>query len=188
MSEYLQKIIIVGGSAGSFKTVTGIIGALPKNYSHTIIFCLHRLRNIRSGFVEALQINSNIAILEPYDKDIILRGKAYLAPANYHLMFEHGNRFSLSVHDPVNHSRPSIDICFDSAAECFREKVIGVVLSGANVDGSNGLFNIHLFGGQTIVQDPKDCDISTMTKSCIKLFQPDHIFNSDEIITYISKL
>jgi two-component system, chemotaxis family, protein-glutamate methylesterase/glutaminase len=146
------------------------------------------LRNVRTGFVEALRINSKIEICEPFDKEYIQNGKVYLAPANYHLLVDHGQRFSLSVHDPLNHSRPSIDIIMDSAAEFFREKVIGVVLSGANMDGANGLHKIHNLGGYTIVQNPLNCQISTMPKSCMEVFQPDSIINADEIINFISNL
>jgi two-component system chemotaxis response regulator CheB len=146
------------------------------------------LRNIRTGFAEALQINSKIEIVEPDDKEIIRENRIYLAPSNYHLMFEQGNRFSLSVTEPVNHSRPSLDICFETGAEVFRNKTVGVLLSGANMDGAKGMHKIKKEGGLTIVQDPQDSEIQTMPETCINLFQPDHIFNSTKIINFISKL
>jgi two-component system, chemotaxis family, protein-glutamate methylesterase/glutaminase len=129
-----------------------------------------------------------VEICEPFDKEYIQSGKVYLAPANYHLLFDNGQRFSLSVHDPLNHSRPSIDIIMDSAAEFFREKTIGVILSGANMDGAHGLLKIHNLGGFTIVQDPSDCQISTMPGSCLELFKPDSVINAAGIINFISNL
>jgi two-component system chemotaxis response regulator CheB len=135
-----------------------------------------------------LQINSKIRISEPCDKEIIRENRVYLAPSNYHLMFEHGFRFSLSVADPVNHSRPSLDICFETAAEVFRNKAIGVLLSGANMDGAAGMHKIKKEGGITVVQDPADSEIQTMPVACIHLFKPDHIMDGANIISFISNL
>ena len=103
-------------------------------------------------------------------------------------MFEHGYRFSLSVTERVNHSRPSLDICFETAAEIFRNKSVGVLLSGANMDGAKGMFRIKKEGGLTIVQDPEDSEISTMPEACINMFQPDHIFDATKIINFINNL
>ncbi len=103
-------------------------------------------------------------------------------------MFEQGDRFSLSVSDPVNHSRPSLDVCFETGAEIFRDKVIGVLLSGANTDGAKGMHKIKSEGGLTIVQDPKNCEIDSMPEACINLFQPDLILDADKIIKYIIHL
>ncbi len=152
------------------------------------MLCLHRLRTVRSGFAEALQINSRLKITEPHDKEIIRTGLVYLAPSNYHLMFEQGLRFSLSVSEPVNHSRPSIDICFETAADIFRENAIGIILSGANIDGAKGMHMLKKAGGLTIVQDPMDSEIGTMPEACINLFKPDHIMDAGKITNFISNL
>lgn len=184
----MEKIIIIGGSAGSFKVVTQLLGTLPKSFKHPIVLCLHRLRNVRTGFAEALQINSKLTIFEPEDKEIIRENRVFLAPSNYHIMFAPGNRFSLSVSDPINHSRPSIDICFETAAGLFQKKVVGVLLSGANMDGAKGMHCINKAGGLTIVQDPNDSEIRTMPETCINTFQPDYILNAAKIINFIANL
>jgi len=150
------------------------------------VLCLHRLRSVRFGFLEALSINSKVRISEPEDGEIIENRHIYLAPANYHLMLDPDGRFRLSVTEPVNHSRPSIDVCFETAAESFAQKVIGVILSGANQDGAEGLHKIKGAGGLTIVQDPNDCEIKTMSVSCIDRFQPDYILNAAKIINFIT--
>jgi two-component system chemotaxis response regulator CheB len=146
------------------------------------------LRNVRNGFAEALQINSKLKIIEPDDKEIIRGNRVYLAPSNYHLMFESDLRFSLSVNEPVNHSRPALDICFETGAEIFRNKVIGVLLSGANMDGAKGMLKVKKEGGLTIVQAPEDSEIRTMPETCINLFQPDLIYDSAKIINFITNL
>lgn len=184
----MEKVIIIGGSAGSFKVVSKILASLKQDHRFSFVVCLHRLRNVRSGFAEALSINSKIPVTEPFDKDIIRPGHVYLAPANYHLMFEYGYTFSLSVDAPVNHSRPSIDICMETASEVLQSKTIGILLSGANADGAAGLARIAAKGGTTIVQDPEEAEINVMPLSAIRLFNPDHILNTGKIITFIRQL
>ena len=182
------KYIIIGGSAGSFQTITEILSVLPTNYKIPIFLCLHRLKHVRTGFVEALSIKSNIKIIEPDDKEFIRQGKAYLSPANYHMYFELGNHIALSTEASVNHSRPSIDISFASAAQTYGKKMIGIILSGANKDGALGLKAIKENGGLTIVQDPEECQVRTMTEAAIKTTDVDYIYNSKKIIDFLVKL
>jgi len=183
-----QKYIIIGGSAGSFQAITRILSELPKTFNIPIFLCLHRLKHVRTGFVEALSIKSKLPIVEPKDKEFIKTGRIYLAPANYHMYFEMGNFFALSTEESVNHSRPSIDLSFLSAAYVFKEKLIGIILSGANRDGALGLKEVKDYGGIAIVQDPEECQVKTMTSAAIKATTVDHIFVIDEIINYIINL
>jgi len=182
------KYIIIGGSAGSFQAVTRILAALPKKFNLPVFLCLHRLKHVRSGFVEALSIKSKLPIVEPKDKEHIRAGKIYLAPANYHMYIELGNYISLSTEEPVNHSRPSIDLSFYSASYVLKEKLIGIILSGANKDGALGLKSVKDSGGLTIVQDPDECQVRTMTTASIKATQVDHIYNTDQIIEFLINL
>lgn len=165
-----------------------LLSNLPEGYCHPIVLCLHRLKTVRNGFAEALQINSRLLIREPDDKEPIRKGRVYLAPSNYHLMLEHTYHFSLSISEPVNHSRPSLDITFDTAGEVFGNKAVGVLLSGANMDGAKGMYKIKKEGGITIVEDPKFCEIGTMPEACINLFHPDYILDADKIINFIKNL
>jgi two-component system, chemotaxis family, protein-glutamate methylesterase/glutaminase len=182
------KYIIIGGSAGSFQSVTNILAALPANFPMPVFLCLHRLKHVRAGFVEALSIKSNLKVIEPSDKEFIRQFKVYLAPANYHMYFELGNFISLSTEPPINHSRPSIDISFASAAYTYKSKLIGIILSGANKDGAYGLSQIKDNGGLTIVQDPEECQVKTMTTAAINATKVDHVLKIDEIIKFILKL
>ncbi len=184
----MYKAIMIGGSAGSFQVVAGILGALPKDIDMPVFLCLHRLKHVRSGFVEALSLKSNIPIVEPFDKETIKPGKAYLAPANYHMFIELGNRFALSTEEPMHHSRPSIDLSFISAAQAYRNKLVGVILSGANRDGAYGLKKVSELGGLTIVQDPADCEVKTMTEASLQLIKANYVFSSDKITNFLSKL
>jgi two-component system chemotaxis response regulator CheB len=180
--------VIIGGSAGSFQVVTRILNSLPKTFPLPVLLCLHRLKHVRSGFVEALTLKSNIPVEEPYDKELLKPGKAYLAPANYHMYVELANRIALSTEDTVNHSRPSIDLSFMTAANAYREKLIGIILSGANKDGAYGLKKVHDNGGVAIVQDPNECEVKTMTQSALQLTKVDFVYTTDQIISFLQKL
>lgn len=184
----MYKAVIIGGSAGSFQVVTKILNSLPKNISIPVLLCLHRLKHVRSGFVEALSLKSNIPVIEPMDKQQLKPGKAYLAPANYHMFLELVNRVALSIEEPVNHSRPSIDLSFITAAHAYRKSLIGIILSGANRDGALGLKKVHDMGGLTIVQDPNECEVRTMTESSLQMTEVDHIYKTEQIINFLKKL
>ncbi len=182
------KAVIIGGSAGSFQVVTKILSSLSDRFPLPVLLCLHRLKHVRSGFVEALSLKSNIPIEEPNDKETLKPGRAYLAPANYHMYIELANRIALSTDEPINHSRPAIDLSFITAANAYRDKLIGIILSGANRDGAMGLKIVSEKGGITIVQDPKICEVKTMTESAMQLTQVDHVFSPDQIIQFLSKI
>ena len=184
----MSKTVIIGGSAGSFQVITKILSSLPKNFPYPILLCLHRLKHVRSGFVEALSLKSNIKIIEPDDKTKIKPGIAYLAPSNYHMYVELGDRISLSTEDPVNHSRPSIDLSFITAAYAYRSKLVGIILSGANKDGAYGLKVVKENQGIAIVQDPKECQVRTMTESSLAMTKVDYVFSTLEIINFLKKL
>lgn len=179
------KAIVIGGSAGSFKLVVELLNKIPKNYTIPVILCLHRLKHVRSGFAEALSLRSNLKVVEPFDKEDISTGRIYLAPANYHLLIGLDGKFHLSIEEAVNHSRPSIDYLFDSAACCYKNNLIGVLLSGANRDGAEGMYSIHKEKGMTIVQNPDEAQVNTMPNSCLEIFQPNLLLKSSQIIDYL---
>jgi two-component system, chemotaxis family, protein-glutamate methylesterase/glutaminase len=183
------KVIIIGGSAGSFQVVTKIISKLPKDFNIPVVLALHRLKHVRHGFVEALSIKSNLPVVEPLDKDSMKPGKIYLAPANYHLYLELTGTFALSTEEPVNHSRPGIDLTFATAGYAFKNKAIGIILSGANKDGALGLKKIKDYGGLTIVQDPREAQMPTMPNAAIeKTKTVDKILLTDDIIKFLISL
>jgi two-component system chemotaxis response regulator CheB len=184
----MHRAVMIGGSAGSFQVVVKILNSLPANYPIPVFLCLHRLKHVRSGFVEALSIKSAIPVVEPFDKETIKPGRAYLAPANYHMYIELGNKIALSTEEPVNHSRPSIDLSFQTAALAYRDKLVGIILSGANRDGATGLKKVKDQGGLCIVQDPKECEVRTMTEASLQATEVDHVFSTDQIIQFLKKL
>jgi two-component system chemotaxis response regulator CheB len=182
------KAVVIGGSAGSFQGVVKILAQLPKGFPLPIIMCLHRLKHVRNGFVEALSIKSVVQVTEPNDKENIKKGNVYLAPANYHMSVELGNYFALSTEEMINNSRPAIDITLGTSAYVYKEKLIGILLSGANRDGAIGMKNIHDKGGMTIVQDPEECMIDTMPKAALAVTNIDYILKIDQIVNFLKEL
>src|SRR5690606_30440000 len=182
------KAIVIGGSAGSFQGITKILSGIPENFPLPIIMCLHRLKHVRNGFIEALSIKSVKPVDEPYDKENIKKGKVYLAPANYHMYIELGHSFALSTESMVNNSRPSIDITLESAAYAYKNRLIGILLSGANKDGAHGMKMIKEKGGITIVQEPSECMIDTMPKAALQGAKIDYTLTIENIITFLNEL
>jgi two-component system chemotaxis response regulator CheB len=182
------RALAIGGSAGSFQGIIRILANIPKDFDLPIIVALHRLKHVRHGFVEAVSLKSNLRIVEPDDKEGIRKGIVYLAPANYHMSVELGNYFSLSTEEMVHSCRPSIDITLTSAAYAYRNKLIGILLSGANQDGGHGMKMIKEKGGLTVVQDPAECMIDTMPRAAMSVTRIDHTLKVDEIIELINEL
>ncbi len=182
------KAIVIGGSAGSFQGITRILSSIPKDYPIPIIMCLHRLKHVRNGFVEALSIKSNVEVREPFDKENIKKSYAYLAPANYHMSVELGNYFSMSTEEMINNSRPAIDVTLETAAFSYKDKLVGILLSGANKDGGLGMKRIKDRGGYTIVQDPQECMIDTMPKAALANTQIDSIMKIENIVQFLNEL
>ena len=180
------KAIVIGGSAGSFPVLMSVLSNLDKDFSIPIIVALHRLKHIREGLVEALATRSALEILEPIDKQKIEAGKVYLAPANYHMYVEIGHTIALSTEALVNYSRPAIDLTLQSASYVYREKLIGILLSGANKDGAVGMKHIHQNGGLTIIQDPEECRIDTMPKAALEATTIDHIYETERITGFLN--
>lgn len=182
------KAVVIGGSAGSFQIVIRILELFRPDFPAPVFLCLHRLKQVRKGFEETLNYNSSLPVREPLDKENIRPGKIYLAPSNYHLLIEKDLSIALSTDHPVHHSRPSIDVCFASAADVYGPDLLAILLSGANQDGTQGVAAVKRNGGAVVVQDPSDCEISTMCESAIKLTKPDQILTVSNIIEFISLL
>lgn len=182
------KIIVIGGSAGSYNVIKKILLSLPADFPLPIVLCLHRLKDVRNGFVESLNLGSKVTVREPEDKDPVKPGFVYLSPANYHLLIEPGHNFALSTEDNINYSRPSIDITFETAGYAFRDKMAGIILSGANGDGAKGFYSAYKNGAYTIIQDPENASFKIMPGEVLKFFKPHKVLTDNEIVEFINSL
>lgn len=186
MSDY--KAVVIGGSAGSFALVLKMLSNLRADFDLPIIICMHRLKHIRSGLAENLDLKSSLKVIEPMDKERIEKGKVYLAPSNYHMYVEFDGSVSLSVEDMNLHCRPSIDYTLSSAAATYREKMVGIILTGANEDGAKGMKDIADKKGFTIVQDPATAEVPTMPKAALRVMKPNLILSPEGITDFLNKL
>jgi len=179
-------IIVVGTSMGGTEALQGLFSSLDADFPVPVVVVLHRGANSDYSLVQYLQDFCPLRIREPEDKEKIVSGWVYLAPADYHLMVE-DDCFSLSTDPRVNYARPSIDVLFDSASEFYGEACIGVIMTGASSDGARGLASIKRHGGFTIVQDPKTAKVPTMPEAAIKCQMPDKICAVEQIVPEIRK-
>jgi two-component system chemotaxis response regulator CheB len=147
------ELAVIGTSLGGLQALEIMLSGLPPDLPIAIAIVQHRHKTSQNELVYFLQQFSKLPIMEPEDKQEIIPGCVYLAPADYHLLVEPGH-FALSTDAPVNYARPSIDVLFESAADTYGDRVIGIILSGASHDGAYGLAKIKALGGLAIIQDP----------------------------------
>ncbi len=181
------ELVVIGASWGGLKATEILLSGLPKDFPLAIAIAQHRHRNARELLSELLQEHSLLPVVEVEDKLAIVPGHVYLAPADYHLLVEPGN-FALSTEAPVHYSRPSIDLLFESAADAYTHRAIGVILTGANQDGAQGLAALKRRGGLAIVQEPTEAESSFMPTAAIAATQVDHILPLAEIAPCLIKL
>ena len=175
------ELIVMGASWGGLEALDTVLGALPREFRTPIAIAQHRAVDSGSGaLARLLSLRSGLEVREVGDKDAIEPGGVYLAPPDYHLLVESGG-FALSIEEHVQHSRPSIDVLLDSAADTYGERVIGVVLTGANEDGARGAKRIKRRGGVVIVQDPKTAEAAAMPQAAIDSVSVDQILPLDKI-------
>lgn len=167
------EVVIIGGSAGSLEILLEIISCISSKSTIVYVIIIHRKRDGDSILVELLKSRTSRPVKEVEDKDLILPGHVYLAPPDYHLLFENKNFFSLDYSEKIHFSRPSIDVSFESSAYIFQDKVLGILLSGANEDGAYGLKMIKNAGGRVVVQEPDSADASYMPQKALEILKPD---------------
>ena len=182
------KAIVIGTSAGGLDALGEILPSINPEIPAAILIVQHISASSDSFIVTYFNRLCSLSVLEGGDKMKIKPGEVYFAPPDYHLMVEEDQTLSLSNEDKVNYSRPSIDVLFETASWVYREKLIGIVLTGANWDGAAGLETISHHGGLTIVQNPASAAVSRMPEAAIERKKPDHILNLNEIGPFINRL
>lgn len=180
------KAVVIGGSAGSVASLLVILKALPANYGPAVFLTVHVPPNAgRSVLVGILQTQCEIAVCDAEDKEPIHGGTVYVAPSNYHLLIENTGSVALSADDPVLFSRPSIDVMFESAADVYGNELVGIVLSGANHDGAQGLKQIQQAGGMVMVEDPANAYASVMPRAALAACPDAWVGSPEQIASYL---
>jgi two-component system chemotaxis response regulator CheB len=182
------ELVAMGGSWGGLAAYDRILPALPKDFPAAILIVQHRSPDSQPGALTAyLQARSGLPVCEVDDKDPIVAGQVHLAPPDYHTLVEHGH-FALSTEAAVRHSRPSIDVTFESAADAYGARLVGVVLTGANEDGADGIVAVRRRGGCTIAEDPATAEKRTMPQAAVDTGAVEHVVPVDQIAPLLVKL
>jgi two-component system, chemotaxis family, protein-glutamate methylesterase/glutaminase len=181
------EIVVVGSSTGGLKALQTLLSGLPREFPLPISIVQHRGKDSDSGLCKFLSEWSSLPVTEPNDKEPMEAGHAYLAPRDYHLLIENRS-FALSTEPPVAYARPSIDVLFESAADEYEDRAIGVILTGANQDGARGLGRIKARGGLAVVEDPTSAACGEMPQAAIALTKVDWILPLPEIAAFLHKL
>jgi two-component system, chemotaxis family, protein-glutamate methylesterase/glutaminase len=182
------EVIVVGGSAGGLEALSAILGVLPEGYPIPVVVVLHIPPTKPSYLADVLEAKCRLDVREIEDKEPLVPGAVLVGPPNYHVLLERGGWCSLSIDEPVNFSRPSIDVLFESAAEAFGARLIGVLLSGANDDGASGIARIKAAGGTTVVQSPETAAVPTMPQAAMKRSTIDQVLPLAEIGNFLARL
>ncbi|KIQ37174.1 chemotaxis protein CheB [Variovorax paradoxus] len=180
--------IVLGASAGGIDALLALLADLPASWHIPMTVVLHLPENHDSHLAEIFAQRLPIHVREAADKMPLAAGTLYFAPPGYHLSVERERCFSLSCEAPVLFSRPSIDVLMASAADAYGPALAGFLLTGANDDGAEGLYRIHLAGGLTAVQDPKEALISIMPNAAIARHAPDHVLPLRELRALLLQL
>jgi two-component system chemotaxis response regulator CheB len=180
--------VVIGASAGGIQGLSVLLPAFQAGTSAPVFVVLHLPRDKPSVLAEIFSRKCVLPVREAEDKDPIMPGTVYVAPNNYHMLIDQGPQVSLSADDPVHHSRPSIDVLFESAAEYYRGRLLGIILSGANEDGARGLALIKDAGGITVVQSPDTALTPLMGAAALKLRPADWVLPVDEIAAMLRTL
>jgi two-component system chemotaxis response regulator CheB len=146
---------------------------------------LHQHRKHESHVARIFSRKCALSVKEADEKEKLLPGHVYIAPPNYHLLIEQDGTLSLSVDEQVNFSRPSIDVTFTSAAETYGETLIGILLTGANQDGAEGVLQVKRFGGLALIEDPDTAQVPTMPLSAIEKTHVDQILPLAELSQFL---
>lgn len=187
-NDRASRLVVIGASWGGLDAMSLLLDGLPGGLEIALAYAQHRSAHSRRGSLEELlREHTPYAVEEAWDKQPIEPGHLYVAPANYHLLVEPG-ALALSVDERVNFARPSLDVLFESAADAYADRAIGVILTGASADGAAGLAHVKRRGGVAVVQSPETAERPTMPRAAIAATVPDAILPPGEIGRFVSSL
>lgn len=175
------EAVVIGASAGGVNALMQVLPALPRGYRLPIVVVLHVRSGRQNQLVDVFQQRVMVPVREAGDKEDIIPGTLYFAPAGYHLLLENDRSFSLSCDAPLHFARPAIDITMETAADAYGARLVGMLLTGANEDGAEGMAAIGRAGGMTVVQDPEEANVGVMPLEAIRVRPPDLVLPLEQI-------
>jgi len=183
-----HDLVAIGASWGGLETLRDVVRHLPADLDAVVVIAQHRSPGSHpTAFRDLLGAVTQLRVCEADDKDGLRPGTVYVAPPDYHLLVDQGT-LSLSTDERVQYARPSIDVLLESAAESFRERCVGVVLTGANADGARGLARVAELGGAAIVQDPEEATRAEMPLAALASVPSARVARAAEIAPLLVEL
>jgi two-component system chemotaxis response regulator CheB len=186
-STLAYEIVVVGTSWGGLAALKRIVAEMPPEYDLPTVIVQHRHRDSDALLARFLQDQTRLSVCEIEDKQPVESGRLFVAPSNYHVLVERGY-FALSLEAPVRFSRPSIDATFSSAADAYGHRCVGIVLTGANDDGADGLRRVADAGGLAVVQDPASAECAVMPESALRAVPTARVLPLDRIGPFLGQL
>jgi len=180
--------IVIGASAGGVEALSILLPALPVSMAASVFVVLHVARERPSLLAEIFGARCSVTVTEATDKDPVRAATVYFAPPDYHLLVEDGPSLALSIDAPVHFSRPSIDVLFESAADVYRERLMGIILTGGSEDGAAGLQRVIAYGGIGVVQQPTGACEPRMIEAALARCQPQFVLSLGEIASLLRTL
>lgn len=175
------EAVVIGTSAGGLSALRIILEQLPKGFPLPVLIVQHISADSEDFWIKNLNAQCNIQVKEAEEKEEVTKGNAYIAPPDYHILLEHDHTITISQEEKVNFSRPSIDVLFETASDVYKDKLMGIVLTGASKDGATGLKKIKSKGGITVVEHPASAEFNLMPTEAIRASKPDHILSLQQI-------
>jgi two-component system, chemotaxis family, protein-glutamate methylesterase/glutaminase len=182
------EAVVIGTSAGGIEALSVVLPALPADVCAPVFAVLHLPRERPSLLADIFGPKCRVPVREAADKDPIESGTIYFAPPDYHLLIDAGPAIALSDDEPVHHSRPSIDVLFESAADAFGPGLLAILLTGGNQDGAAGLAAVRDAGGVTVVQDPAEAQSPMMIEAALARGPVDHRLRLEAIAGLLGRL
>ena len=179
------EAVVIGVSAGGLKALSSILPVLPRDFALPVMIVIHLPPGKKSIVSDLFAEKCEVIVREAEDKEPIQPGVVYFAPPDYHLLVEPEHVLSLSSDEPVLFSRPSIDVLFETAADAYGPALIGVILTGANNDGANGLKAVMAGGGVCLVERPDEAYSQMMPQSAIAAVPSASVLGLDDIAAYL---
>lgn len=182
------KLMVIGGSAGSLQVMMGIVPVIHPDFPVPVLIVLHRNSIFESNLEELFASRSQATVKEVEEKEPIVPGVIYIAPADYHVLIEEDQTFSLDYSERVHFSRPSIDVSFTSASDVYGAELVCLLLSGGNMDGVDGLKYVKDRGGLVVVQDPVTAEVPYMPQHAVDQVMTDFVMPAEEIPAFLKSL
>ncbi len=188
MNGVSPRAVVIGASAGALQALSQILPKLPSDFPVPVLIVVHIPADRRNMLAPLFQAKCRMLVREAEDKEPAMAGTIYFAPPGYHLLVESDGSLSLSSDEEVLYSRPSVDVLFESAADAYGPNVIGIILTGANPDGAQGLKAIGESGGTAIVENPADAYADTMPEEALKACPNAHVLALGEIAAHLLRV